>query len=100
MTEDEANDVRCCGPSGCGRTQIHVETPDLAPNDAEYWVTRKWYCIGSACMAWRWSARMVARHKETGVIRDLNLGDHYSTYDEVALEVQSDQGFCGLATIP
>lgn len=38
MTEDEAKEARCCGPEGCGREDAF----------------RVRWCIGSACMAWRW----------------------------------------------
>lgn len=48
MTEEEAKTKRCCGSSTCG---------EVRPVDDE----SRWsgpypnFCIGSACMAWRWA---------------------------------------------
>ena len=45
VTEEEAKTKRCCGPEGCGgNAEMHGW-----PNGH---IVR--FCIGSACMAWRW----------------------------------------------
>jgi hypothetical protein len=40
VKESDAIEKRCCGPEGCG----------LPKNDRD----QRRYCLGSACMAWRW----------------------------------------------
>ena len=47
FTEEEAKTKRCCGPPHCGK----VDTDEVAQRFSE---PRPSYCIGSACMAWRW----------------------------------------------
>lgn len=46
-TEEEARTMRCCGPLGCGQSAKQAGIQD--DNDAGR------YCIGSRCMAWRWT---------------------------------------------
>lgn len=58
MTEEEAKNTRCCGPEGCGQ-------PGIMP--ASRW------CIGSACMAWRW----------VGVRRKTDIGPTARTIDHL-----------------
>ena len=48
-TEDEARELRCCGPDGCGGWAHENDAPDIP--DGGY--VR--YCIASDCMAWEWS---------------------------------------------
>ena len=45
-TEDEARELRCCGPDGCGGWAHENDAPDIP--DGGY--VR--YCIASDCMAW------------------------------------------------
>lgn len=45
LTENEAKEKRCCGPVGCGRKPSAALTS--ASDDR--------FCIGSACMGWRWA---------------------------------------------
>ncbi len=47
MTEEEAKAKRCCGPMGCG---------SAAPGTTDH-ADGVRFCIGSACMAWRWVSR-------------------------------------------
>ena len=66
VTEAEAKLLRCCGPSGCGRNRdgfiVIADDDEIAEAIT---VTRMQnnpaalhgggrYCIGTACMAWRW----------------------------------------------
>jgi len=44
MTEDQANNKRCCGPEGCGV----VGNPDYEGGPCSRW------CVASLCMGWRW----------------------------------------------
>lgn len=73
MTEDEAKLMRCCGPEGCGV----VGNPDYEGGPCSRW------CIGSACMAWRWIDK--AGTKEDGT------ANYYAG---------SWKGYCGLAGKP
>lgn len=44
LTEAQARDKRCCGPEGCGGPRRLDDQPVFVGR----------FCIGSACMAWRW----------------------------------------------
>ena len=44
VTEEEAAHKRCCGPENCGKSE-HTAEFGQSPR----------FCVGSACMAWRWS---------------------------------------------
>lgn len=67
MTEDEAKTKVCCGPGHIGALAAWASPPHRKDNPIR--------CIGSACMAWRWSV------------------DDPATYE-------SAPGFCGLAGNP
>jgi hypothetical protein len=75
MTEEEAKTTRCCGPEGCGIKKEPF-------NDR--------YCIGSACMAWRWDDRIAVDRHSSWVVRD--------RYGEP--EPAKPTGYCGLAGRP
>ena len=70
VTEEQAKKVQCCGPQGCG-----FEHAAAAGGDGQR------YCIGSRCMAWRWTEPMV---------------DGPDSYQSEPKPV----GFCGLAGFP
>lgn len=113
MTEDEAHMMQCCGPDGCGR---HNDNPYPA----------RW-CVGSACMAWRWSKPTVEpmvvfdergteiprvkigapdarawRQIETGRDRPDRAGEAPYRWARFALDVPGapGEGYCGLAGQP
>lgn len=65
VTEKDAGKLRCCGPEGCGTVE----------DDG------KRYCIGSGCMAWNWTEKMV------------NGPDSY-------ISEPGPKGYCGLAGLP
>lgn len=47
MTEDQAENTRCCGPEGCGEPRASAATTaNPFPR----------FCIASDCMAWRLDA--------------------------------------------
>lgn len=81
MTEDDAENTRCCGPNGCGESRDDMKgSPDNAPR----------FCIGSSCMAWRWGeagdphAKDPKGRKRGGILLPRNLWP----------------GYCGLAGKP
>lgn len=81
MTELDAGQKRCCGPEGCGQVNGVEEYPARAMMAGTV-VPVRW-CIGFACMAWRW----------------LHPGfDH----DQIGnpISPQPPAGFCGLAGKP
>lgn len=63
MTEDQAKLTRCCGPEGCGirrREDLERVRRERGQHntDAELFAALQLaprYCIGSACMGWRWN---------------------------------------------
>ncbi len=65
LTEEEAKTKRCCGPSNAG------ETVFIAPDD--YAVFHN--CIGSGCMAFRWSPDATATISGNVVIVDQEDAD-------------------------
>lgn len=81
MTEDEATSKRCCGPEGCGTFGNPKENG-----------TCDRYCIGSACMAWRWFRSPDDAASETEFQKSCSGPDQ----DKI---VEPD-GFCGLAGKP
>lgn len=66
MTEDEAKTKMCCGPPSVAASNYYRAGADC---DAPM------HCIGSACMAWRWT---------------LNR-------DPSTQEIVKTHGYCGLA---
>lgn len=93
MSEDEAKATgRCCGPEGCG-----------SAGDPEYDggpVTR--WCIGSACMGWRWDRDFPSmRVKNMAGEEFLVTPEVYAKdWRGVDFETVPPQGFCGLAGKP
>ncbi len=72
VTEKQASEMRCCGPSGCGEQPDGGRTGGNAPR----------ICIGSACMAWCWDVGMyngvdsyVSDPGPTGHCGHVNLGE-------------------------
>lgn len=82
MSEDEANLKRCCGPSDCGHEN------DIGPGGPGR------YCIGSACMAWRWR---VMRPQIGG---SYPVGGGQPTIIYGPPETSKTEGYCGLAGEP
>ena len=73
MTEDEAKTKRCCGPEGCGVSEVLDQV-------------RARRCIASECMAWDWEV----------VNRDLQPGDQTPAPDAVFSVRSTTEGDCGL----
>ena len=49
MTEDEAKTKACCGGPGCGKWVPQTK------EQMQHGIPSQRLCIGSACMAWRWT---------------------------------------------
>lgn len=96
-TEEEAREIRCCGPEGCGTWRRVSQDGKIydAPNAKDYPpgtvfstdsnpVSR--FCIASKCMAWEWApgpGKVVPAEEAGGV--------------PFAYNTQGDKGYCGLA---
>ncbi len=77
MTEGEAKTTRCCGDEGCGIKR------EIRKQEAPFNEFYARFCIGSACMAWRW----VTLYGE-------------SDFGERIAEISKTDGYCGLAGKP
>jgi hypothetical protein len=89
MTEEEAKKTRCCGPQGCG------EWSSYSNNDGEsvfgYVGEPIRFCIGTACMGWRWRTIKNPDWKEPNHMA-------FPPHDRSNEYIKSkDDGFCGLA---
>lgn len=95
MTEDEAKTKACCGPwavNWSGRV-FNTEASGRAQT-----------CIGSACMAWRWSeAKRSLAFLEAvqGRMREQSKPNFNTATQEVYAqrggEFEHSEGYCGLA---
>ena len=86
-TEDEAREKWC--PHALRRHDaVNVETCGRGVRDEP--IT---FCIGSACMAWRWSENAVLDRARTKDMRDNN-------YPTVQEQARSHTGYCGLSDSP
>jgi hypothetical protein len=88
MTEDEAKKTRCCGPEGCGGNAL----------DAHSGTTGR-HCIGSVCMAWRWT-RPDWTPPITGEVQLPGVMRWYVNGREVGPPPSDTEGHCGLAGKP
>ena len=80
MTEDEAKTKRCCGPEGCGE--------EHSANTTGFTTAR--YCIGSACMGWRFSLTAKPTPHSTGGITEMVH----------TITLSTTEGYCGHAGKP
>lgn len=108
MTEDEAKTKWCPFVRAweCGG-QSWVARPLTGPEDGGQMTAEKAFCMGSACMAWRWSDA-----KRTATFLDAvqahmksvpNPNFAKSTqvvYAERGREFEQTEGYCGLAGPP
>ena len=86
LTDEEAPVKRCCGPKECG-----------IKRDGNRW------CIGSACMAWRWAEpakRTYRVWKDTGKRVDPGTTAPIEAVRYEQEENLSRAGYCGLAGKP
>ena len=107
FTEWQAKEHRCCGPEGCGtmNRDLDISNPDALLH----------YCIGSACMAWRWWPLMAdgdfkialqQAHAKLELDRDKKLTrqqaiDYVMAHrSEFGLPEKPERGYCGLAGEP
>lgn len=89
-TEDEAREKWC--PHALRRhAAVSVETCGRGVRDEP--IT---FCIGSACMAWRWGADHV--EEQPGKFKAVERGDR--VYREPADPVHTPTGYCGLSGSP
>ncbi|MCB1712469.1 MAG: hypothetical protein KDH96_08315, partial [Candidatus Riesia sp.] len=73
-TEEEAKQLRCCGPKDCGTIKSYNGERN---------------CVGSACMAWVWEPVT----KEVRVFSDYSVTEVETVIDHEALPTH---GRCGL----
>ena len=103
LTEEQARELRCCGPEGCGEYRgedvpstipnIDPETGEIKSITSGYPLTGRAepyerFCIASKCSAWRWGE---AAHWE---------GNTSGMRPEDTGAVTVRRGFCGLAGRP
>lgn len=96
MTEAEANQTRCCGPSDCG----YLGDPE---GDGQQYR----YCLASKCMGWRAIEKQFGKIIESIPVTTGSVipgGDwHYNTNEKSPLWVKYEivsGGYCGLAGQP
>lgn len=95
MTEDDADTMRCCGPEGCGERRI-AQTPLLDDSEMPD-ANAPRYCIGPACMAWRWSmASQIGTHGAAWEKGKLVWPDAENA-KQSKVSLPSSQGYCGYA---
>jgi hypothetical protein len=88
MTEEEAKKMRCCGPQGCGGWNGNSNAGEAVFGYASEPIR---FCIGSACMAWRWRTIKNPDWKEPNPMA-FPPPDRSNQYIK-----SNDDGFCGLA---
>jgi hypothetical protein len=87
MTEEEAKTKACCGSYMIAAA---IATADYSRTGAPRPDAINGYCIGSACMAWRWETR------QTNPVHPMMA----VSMDYQPIYEATDQGFCGLARAP
>ena len=76
-TEEQAREIRCCGPEGCGQNRAVELTAEEAEDlkalpshgimrhEGKPIALRR-FCIASKCMAWRWITGFLERDDVSG----------------------------------
>lgn len=92
MTEDEAKTRQCCGPQ-----LIAMMNAAIATRGEGMIASASVFCVGSACMAWRWARKPNEEWKPDHSMmwppRDNRLGPQPYIEDR-------ERGYCGLAGRP